>query len=154
MTRHANRPPTANSVFLGLAKRGLHPHLSRWYAYIESLPAVQKGIAAYLSAQKAKVRRAEFRSCPRETLLLTLSSRADQGPHRECYFRTWLGRCSQGARRHSVATRTIRLPSHRTRKRYVHRALLSGAFEEGTKLMYTSHTLFPTSAQQPVRVEF
>jgi len=46
----------SSTVFLGLAKRGLHPHLGRWYTYIESLPAVQKGIAAYLAAQKEKAK--------------------------------------------------------------------------------------------------
>lgn len=45
-----------SSTFLGLAKRGLHGHLMRYFTFIESLPAVQNGITAFQGAQKSKVR--------------------------------------------------------------------------------------------------
>lgn len=47
---------TGNIPFLGILKRPLHPHLSRWFSYIESLPSVKSAIASYQAAQKNKIK--------------------------------------------------------------------------------------------------
>lgn len=46
----------ASIVLLGVLKRGLHPHLSRWSSFIESLPSTQAAISNLQGAQKQKVK--------------------------------------------------------------------------------------------------
>jgi glutamyl-tRNA synthetase len=41
---------------LGILKRNLHPHLSRFYAHIDSLPSTKSAVAAYNNAQKQKIK--------------------------------------------------------------------------------------------------
>lgn len=37
-------------------KRNLHPHLARWFSYIDTLPSVKTAISAYQAAQKNKIK--------------------------------------------------------------------------------------------------
>ena len=43
-------------IFAGLVKRGAHPHLARWYSFMDTLPSTSAGVAAYQAAQKQKVK--------------------------------------------------------------------------------------------------
>ena len=45
-----------NTAFLGLLKRGLHGHLSRWYNFVDSSPAGQAAVQGVLSAQKNTIK--------------------------------------------------------------------------------------------------
>ena len=41
---------------MGVMKRGMHPNVARWFAHIDSLPAVQAALAALAAAVKDKLR--------------------------------------------------------------------------------------------------
>ncbi|KDQ17871.1 hypothetical protein BOTBODRAFT_29174 [Botryobasidium botryosum FD-172 SS1] len=45
-----------SSQALGILKRNAHPHLSRWYSHLESLPTTQTAIASYHDAKAAKAK--------------------------------------------------------------------------------------------------